>query len=42
MVATGNSHKPGIWKQQNKLHKTGRHRSKGQLGAQNKGEACWF
>ena len=30
-------HRPGALKQQNKVHKTGRHRSKGQLNKSNKG-----
>ena len=30
-------HRPGAFKQQNKSHKTGRHRSKGQLEKSNKG-----
>nr|CAB3267310.1 pre-rRNA-processing protein TSR1 homolog [Phallusia mammillata] len=37
MAVTGISHKAGLWKQQNKSHKTGRHRSKGQIDVQNKG-----
>ncbi|XP_077974539.1 pre-rRNA-processing protein TSR1 homolog [Styela clava] len=32
------SHRAGIWKQQNKPHKTGRHRSKGQIDLENKGK----
>uniref|UniRef100_H2YCV5 Pre-rRNA-processing protein TSR1 homolog n=1 Tax=Ciona savignyi TaxID=51511 RepID=H2YCV5_CIOSA len=35
MVTTG--HNPGIWKQQNKSHKHGRHRSKSQIDGTNKG-----
>ena len=30
-------HRPGAFKQQNKTHKTGRHRSKGQLDKDTKG-----
>ena len=30
-AATGGAHRAGQWKQANKTHKTGRHRSKGQL-----------
>lgn len=30
-------HRPGVFKQQNKAHKTGRHRSKGSLEVANKG-----
>ncbi|XP_076817097.1 pre-rRNA-processing protein TSR1 homolog [Clavelina lepadiformis] len=37
MAITGQSHQPGVWKQQNKSHKTGRHRSKGQINVQHKG-----
>lgn len=31
-------HKPGVFKQQNKTHKTGRHRSKGEIHKNNKGK----
>jgi pre-rRNA-processing protein TSR1 len=31
-------HKPGVFKQQNKTHKTGRHRSKGEIHKTNKGK----
>jgi pre-rRNA-processing protein TSR1 len=31
-------HRPGAFKQQNKAHKTGRHRSKGQIDNTNKGK----
>ena len=31
------AHRPGAFKQQNKTHKTGRHRSKGQLDKDTKG-----
>ena len=31
------THRPGAFKQQNKSHKTGRHRSKGQVDKQAKG-----
>lgn len=30
-------HNPGVLKQQNKAHKTGRHRSKGEILKSNKG-----
>lgn len=30
-------HNPGVFKQQNKAHKTGRHRSKGEILKTNKG-----
>nr|XP_002126030.1 pre-rRNA-processing protein TSR1 homolog [Ciona intestinalis] len=36
-MVTPGQHKPGIWKQQNKSHKTGRHRSKSQVDVSNKG-----
>lgn len=31
------THRPGIFKQQNKTHKSGRHRSKGEINKNNKG-----
>ncbi|CAG0892533.1 unnamed protein product [Cyprideis torosa] len=33
----GTVHRPGVWKQENKSHKTGRHRSKGALEKEAKG-----
>lgn len=35
-------HRPGVFKQQNKAHKTGRHRSKGSLETANKGKNTGF
>lgn len=32
------THRPGLFKQQNKAHKTGRHRSKGEIHKTNKGK----
>lgn len=32
------THRPGVFKQQNKSHKTGRHRSKGEILKTNKGK----
>ena len=32
------THKPGVFKQPNKTHKTGRHRSKGDILKTNKGK----
>lgn len=37
-VAQQVRHRPGAFKQQNKSHKTGRHRSKGEIHDQNKGK----
>lgn len=38
MALEGNvRHRPGVWKQQNKAHKHGRHRTKGEIDAANKG-----
>jgi hypothetical protein len=31
-------HKPGVLKHQNKTHKTGKHRSKGEIRKENKGK----
>ena len=39
MAADGQeSHRPGVFKQQNKSHKTGRHKSKGQLAKEQLGK----
>ncbi len=35
-------HRPGAFKQQNKVHKTGRHKSKGQLQNEAKGEQVFL
>ena len=34
-------HRPGVFKQQNKSHKTGRHRSKGQINKECQGTDTW-
>lgn len=36
------SHRPGLLKQQNKSHKTGRHRSKSEIDKTNKGNHLTF
>ena len=38
MASNQNAHKPGPLKQQNKAHKHGRHRTKGQLENSHKGK----
>lgn len=43
MAANGEKqqgHRPGIYKQKNKAHKNGRHRAKGEIERDNKGELC--
>lgn len=31
------AHRPGVYKQKNKQHKHGKHRTKGEIGRENKG-----
>lgn len=43
MAANGEKqqgHRPGIYKQKNKAHKNGRHRTKGEIERDNKGGPC--
>lgn len=32
------THRPGVFKQKNKTHKHGKHRTKGEIGRENKGK----
>ncbi len=36
------AHRPGAYKQKNKLHKHGKHRTKGEIGRENKGKCDEF
>lgn len=36
------AHRPGIYKQENKQHKHGKHRTKGEIGRENKGNSGRF
>lgn len=36
------AHRPGAYKQKNKLHKHGKHRTKGEIGRENKGMSDEF
>lgn len=40
MGVEGQAHRAGSLKQSNKSHKTGRHRSKGQINNEGKGKQC--